>query len=80
MLLKIAQHGGKFKFQNAISFEWMGIFETFFTIDILVVSSFRYTIILKKTRYKIAPICNGNYGGHAYHLHKMQEVKLWLLM
>ena len=25
LLLKIAQNGGKFKFQNAVSFEWIGI-------------------------------------------------------
>ena len=30
LLLKIAQNGGKFKFQNSISFEWIGIFQKLF--------------------------------------------------
>ena len=30
LLLKIAQNVGKFKFQNAISFEWIGIFQKLF--------------------------------------------------
>ena len=53
LLLKIAQNGGKFKFKNVISFEWIGIFQIFFTFDIPVVTSFnsetmiRYPIILK---------------------------------
>ena len=41
LLLKIAQNGRKFKFKNAISFEWTGIFQIFFTFDIPVVTSFR---------------------------------------
>ena len=28
--IKIAENGGKFKFQNAMSFEWIGIFQKWF--------------------------------------------------
>ena len=37
----LAFFAGKFKFKNAISLEWIGIFQFFFTFDILVVTSFR---------------------------------------
>jgi len=30
LLIKIAENGGKLKFQNAISFEWIGIFQILF--------------------------------------------------
>ena len=38
---KNSTNGRKFKFKNAISFEWIGIFQIFFTFDIPVVTSFR---------------------------------------
>ena len=51
LLLKIAQNGRKFKFKNAISFEWIGIFQIFSLLTslwwLLSETIIRYPIILK---------------------------------
>ena len=51
MLLKIAQNGGKFKFQNIISFKWIDIFQFLSVLRslywVFLETVIRYSIILK---------------------------------
>ena len=70
LLLKIAQNGGKFKFKNAISFEWIGIFQNFFTLTslwwFLSETIIRYPIILKK-----------KFGGNFVTSFSRKNAKMW---